>query len=79
MTDPSDGKISSFASASGQQSILYPAPSVGELCDRLERMISDPRGKNEEILLAATVEMQKNARKDLANIHEMLYNKGDMT
>ena len=79
VTDPSDGKISSFASASGQQSILYPAPSVGELCDRLERMISDPRGKNEEILLAATVEMQKNARKDLANIHEMLYNKGDMT
>ena len=76
-TDPDDLKIASFARLSGQQVLPYSQPSVAELVALMEARLTDPRAKESILIEEAVTELRKKAWKDLANIVEMLYNKGD--
>ena len=77
VTDPTDSKIVSFAKGVGQDAILYPKPSVAELIACAEAHLWGEAAQNARISAAAVEEMQKKARKDLANIVEMIYNEED--
>jgi polysaccharide pyruvyl transferase WcaK-like protein len=74
VTDPDDSKILSFTKGVGQDAILYPKPSVAELVAFAEFHLWGEGAQNPRLLTAAVEEMQKKARKDLANIVGMLYN-----
>lgn len=78
-TDPDDHKIAAFARLSGQEVLPYPRPSVAELVSLLDSHVSNPSPQNAALIAEAVAELRKKAWKDLANIVEMLYNKGDAT
>ena len=77
VTDESDRKIPSFVRLSGQELLLYPRPAVAELIEHAEHCLSAASKGSRRLIANAVEEMQKKARKDLANIVDMLYNKGD--
>lgn len=76
--DPTDQKISSFARLSGQESLAYPHPSVGELVELSERQLSTKAPQKSERIAQAVEELRKKACKDLENIIKILYNKDNV-
>lgn len=75
--DEADRKIPSFVRLSGQELLLYPRPAVAELIEHAEHCLRASDKGRRRLIANAAEEMQKKARKDLANIVDMLYNKGD--
>lgn len=78
-TDPTDGKIAAFSRLVGQELVVYPRPSVGELVDAAEAFFSSSPTQKSNLTASAVDDLRKKARKDLANIAEMLYNNEDST
>ena len=72
--DARDGKIPSFAKAVGADLLMPMELGVTELVTRTEEAILHS-AQNRPILLDSVSQMRKKARKDLANIVEMIYNK----
>ena len=72
-TDSRDDKISAFADSVGQEVILPEELGVGNLVAKTEQLIAS-RDSLRPILSDSVTEMRKKARKDLANILEMIYN-----
>ena len=72
--DPRDPKIEAFAKASGQDLLPLSELSAASLVELLERALEE--GPSRRPLLAQSLaEMRKKARKDLANILQMIYNR----
>lgn len=72
--DPRDQKLPSFAKRAGQEHLLLEELTVGNLVERMELAISESDA-NRPILADSVAEMRKKARKDLANILWMIYNR----
>jgi polysaccharide pyruvyl transferase WcaK-like protein len=72
--DPRDQKIPSFARAVGQEFLALDELTVGNLVERMEAALSMSEA-NRPILADSVAEMRKKARKDLANILLMIYNR----
>ncbi len=72
--DARDGKIPTFAKSVGAELICPASFSLAELVARTELAI-DTHEQIRPILLDSVSQMRKKARKDLANIVEMIYNK----
>ena len=75
--DPTDSKILSFSKLVCQDALPFAQPSVGDLIDLSERLLSDSERHQKALLSASVLELQKKARKDLANILRMIYNEKD--
>jgi polysaccharide pyruvyl transferase WcaK-like protein len=75
--DPRDRKMTSFARLSGQELLPYSRPSIAELVALGESVFALPSPQKANLTLQASAEMRKKAWKDLANIVEMIYNKGN--
>ena len=72
--DPRDRKIESFAKASGQEVLSPSHISVGALVEQMEQAL-DSAPARRPLLAQSLAEMRKKARKDLANILQMIYNR----
>ena len=72
--DLRDAKIPSFARAVGQEFLPPNKLTVGNLVASMERALSQNE-TNRPILADSVLEMRKKARKDLANILLMIYNR----
>ena len=72
--DPRDQKLPSFAKKAGQDHLSFDAITVGNLVERMESALSQAN-TNRRILADSVSEMRKKARKDLANILWMIYNR----
>lgn len=72
--DPRDTKIPAFARAVGQTVLLSDALTVGNLVACMEDALAKSE-TNRPILADSVSEMRKKARKDLANILLMIYNR----
>ena len=73
-TEPRDSKIPSFARSVGQEFLSLDALTVGNLVECMETSMAKSRA-NRPILADSVAQMRKKARKDLANILFMLYNR----
>ncbi len=74
VSDARDGKIPSFARAAGQEYLLPGEVSVGAVVDLAEKMQAE-RDTRIPFLRSTLDELRKKAKKDLANVLSMLYNK----
>ena len=72
-SDVRDGKIAAFAKGAGQDCITADRVSVGLLVERAEAAMRS-QASLRPILEDSVAEQRKKARKDLANIVEMVYN-----
>ena len=72
--DAKDTKIPAFARAVGQEFLAREELTVGNLVDRMEAALAKSEA-NRPILFDSVTEMRKKARKDLANILWMIYNR----
>ena len=73
--DPRDQKIPSFAKSVGLEFISPEDLTVGNLVDRMEASMESAASVR-PLLADSVAQMRKKARKDLANITRMIYNKG---
>ncbi len=75
--DANDEKLPSFSRLVGQETLVRGASSVGEVVEGAERLFFSSDSKNKAILHTSVAGLRKKARKDLANILQMLYNGED--
>ncbi len=76
-TDANEEKLVAFSRLVGGEALLSSSASVGELIDAAESLFFSDSAQNRAILRSSVADLRKKARKDLANILQMLYNKED--